>query len=212
VGAILNSPKRQQHLNNLKQLALAMLLYADSHGGQLPPAVVYDRAGKPLYSWRVLLLPYLDQEALFRQFKLDEPWDSENNKKLLGSMPKVFATPGGQGGETTCYQVFVGAGTPWAGDGRAGPRLPGTFLDGTSNTILIAEGASAVEWTKPDDMRMGPGADPRTLLGHQVDPSCYYVAMADGSTRRVSVNVSDETLRNAVNPADGKPLGTDFGQ
>jgi hypothetical protein len=200
-----NAPRRVMHENNLKQLALAMHLYQDTYG-RLPPAVICDRTGKPLYSWRVALLPFLEQDRLYKQFKLDEPWDSPNNKPLLQQMPKVFATPNA-GGTKTCYQVFVGPGTPWAGDGRQGPSLA-QFPDGTSNTLLIAEARNPVEWTKPDDIR--PGADPRLQLGKQVDADSFYAAMADGTVRRVPLTVSAETLRNAINPADGNPLGADW--
>jgi len=78
--------------NNLHQLALAMHNYA-STDDRLPPAMVRDKNGKPLCSWRVLLLPYLEEEALYKQFKLDEPWDSPNNIKLLNRMPKILSEP-----------------------------------------------------------------------------------------------------------------------
>ena len=79
--------------NNLKQILLALHNYYDTHGA-LPLPALTDKAGKPLLSWRVALLPYLEHEGLYREFKLNEPWDSEHNKKLIGRMPKVYATPG----------------------------------------------------------------------------------------------------------------------
>jgi hypothetical protein len=207
----LGGANRARHSNNLKQIALAMHMYADTHGGKLPPAVTYSADGQPLYSWRVELLPYLEQQALYNRFRKNEPWDSPHNKTLLSQMPQCFATPGAVGRQTTtCYQVFVGNNTPWPGDGRTGPRMPATFLDGTSNTILVAEAANPVEWTKPDDMRLLPGLTPKQLLGQRVSPGKYAVAMADGATRWVSTQVSDLTLSNAVNPADGQPLGPDW--
>jgi hypothetical protein len=207
LGGLFNAPRRVAHTNNLKQLALAMHIYHDTYR-RFPPAVICDRTGRPLYSWRVALLPFLEQEALYKQFKLDEPWDSPNNIRLLNQMPKVFATPNSAGSKT-CYQVFVGPGTPWTGDGRQGPSLA-QFPDGTSNTLLIAEAANPVEWTKPDDIRMGPAIDPRTLLGKQVDADGFYAALADGSTLKVPLTISVETLRNAINPADGNVLGADW--
>jgi hypothetical protein len=80
--------------NNLRQIALAMLNYASAHG-TLPPAYISDKAtGKPLLSWRVAILPYLGQEALYKEFHLDEPWDSEHNKALIARMPFTYRSPG----------------------------------------------------------------------------------------------------------------------
>jgi hypothetical protein len=212
LGNVFRTPARAQNQNNLKELALALMLYADAHGGQFPPAVIYSKDGKkPLYSWRVELLPFLEQQGLYNRFKKDEPWDSPHNKLLLTHMPKVFSLQGLEKG-MTCYQVFVGPKTPWPDNGKAGPRLPATFLDGTSNTILVAEAAVPVEWTRPADMVLAAGTDPKTLLGASTQQDKCYVAMADGSVRSFILSaISDQTLRNAINPSDGMPLGPDFG-
>src|SRR5205823_763689 len=108
-------------------------------------------AGKPLLSWRVLLLPYIEQDNLYKQFKLDEPWDGPTNKKLLARMPNVYkhpfaktTTPHG-----TFYQVATGKGTIF--EGKRGIRIQ-EITDGTSNTILVAEAARDVPWSKPADM------------------------------------------------------------
>jgi hypothetical protein len=204
-------PRRQAHLNNLMELALAMHNHQSTFN-RLPASATRDPAGRPLLSWRVAVLPFLGQDVLYRQFHLNEPWDSPHNIALLPRMPKVFALPGTDPSlGKTCYQVFVGDGTPWPGDGRSPPSLA-MFPDGTSNTILLAEAANHVEWTKPDDMLLAPGADPHNLLGRAIDGSTFFVAMADGSVRRVPVNVTTATLRNAINPADGNVLGDDFGR
>jgi hypothetical protein len=205
--------QRMQHSNNLKQIVLAMHNYADSHRGQFPPAVIYSADGRPLYSWRVELLPYLEADQLYKKFNKNESWDSPHNRALLSQMPKCFAMPGSGPGETrTCYQVFVGANTPWPNNGRTGPRMPADFPDGTSNTVLVAEAANLVEWSKPDDMNLLPGLTPKQLLGQKVDPGKFAVALADGSVRMVPATISDQTLNNAVNPKDGMPLGADWPQ
>jgi hypothetical protein len=111
---------RVQSQNNLKQLALGMQNFHEQTG-QFPPAVVYDRDGKPLYSWRVLLLPYVEQDALYREFHLNEPWDSPHNKALLPRMPKVYAqaaVPADQ--SVTFYQVFDGPGAIFDSDKSKG--------------------------------------------------------------------------------------------
>jgi len=136
---------------NLKQLALAMHTY-HAQDGRLPPAAVSGADGKPLLSWRVVLLPYIEQNDLFQQFKMDEPWDSPHNIKLLDQMPSTYLPVDGIPAHepfTTFYQVFVGKGTPF--EGRDGL----TFKDlgaRVSNTFMIVEAANAVPWTKPEDI------------------------------------------------------------
>src|SRR5438445_175426 len=99
--------------------------YQDRHG-RLPPAVVYGNYGKPLYSWRVLLLPYLEQDNLYQRFHLDEPWDSPHNIRLLEEMPAAYAPPPRKRellpAHHTICQVFVGKGAAF--EGREGLRLP----------------------------------------------------------------------------------------
>jgi len=101
---------RKQSILNLKQIALAMHNYHDIMGS-FPPPAIYSKDGKPLLSWRVALLPYLDQGNLYRQFHLDEPWDSAHNKKLLANRLKVYHIPGSEDWISTYYQVFVGQDT-----------------------------------------------------------------------------------------------------
>src|SRR5262249_16761652 len=119
---------RIQSSNNLRQVSLGMINRADMNAGDMLPAVVYSQDGKPLYSWRVLILPYIDQANLFHQFNLDEPWDSPNNKALLARMPKTFHDPGREsdpGSGMTYYQVFDGPGAAFDSTLEPGrPPLP----------------------------------------------------------------------------------------
>src|SRR4051794_10739862 len=80
---------REKSITSLKQFALAFHNH-NADQGRLPPARVYDKDGRPLYSWRVLILPYLGEKKLYEEFRLDEPWDGPHNKKLLAKMPEVF--------------------------------------------------------------------------------------------------------------------------
>jgi RNA polymerase sigma factor (sigma-70 family) len=84
--------QRARSMNNLKQILLAMHNYHDANGNM--PHDITDKDGKPMLSWRVAILPYIEQDNLFKQFKLDEPWDSDHNKKLLALMPSTYRTPG----------------------------------------------------------------------------------------------------------------------
>lgn len=200
---------RTQRNKNLQQLNLAAINYADTNGGTLPAVAILDKAGKPLLSWRVQLLPYLGEEKLYKEFHLDEPWDSDHNKKLIAKMPKVFSGPNPKLNEKgkTVYLAPTGKGTAWPGG--AGLRYPANFPDGTSNTILfvLADDAHAVEWTKPEDLTIDP-KKPQAGLGQRGGK--FLVGMADGSVRPLKPTISKETLRNAFDPADGHPLGDDW--
>jgi hypothetical protein len=171
-------------------------------------------------------LPFVEQEALFEEFKLDEPWDSPHNIALLERMPFLFQIPYRDTGKTssTFFQVFVGPGTPFEADLVC--KMPESFPDGTSNTLLVVEAAEAVPWTKPEDLRYHPdrplprlgGAPPRIrfgladFLGFGRPPvKQVLVALADGSVRRLSWEaISEETRRRAIVRNDGQEMGPDW--
>jgi hypothetical protein len=244
VARVKQAQARIVSTNNLKQLALGMHNFNDTNG-QLPPAVVYDRDGKPLYSWRVLLLPYVEEDALYREFHLDEPWDSPHNKALLPRMPKVYARPGEWPPKepyATYYQVFDGTGAAFDSDkskglkpfnpggvapfGMPGPggfgppagpslmqganvsRIPATFQDGTSNTIMIAEAGDPVPWSAPGDLHFDPNG-PLPKLGGLFNGE-FNVAMGDASVRYITKKTSERTLRAAITASGGEVLGSDW--
>jgi hypothetical protein len=148
-------------MNNLKQIALGLVIHENAHGS-FPAAGVEAAEGSQL-SWRVHILPYIYEQTLYEQFHLDEPWDSEHNRALIDKMPRVFENPGAgfPVGETS-YLAVTGTGTTF-GDGTKGPALP-DFTDGLSNTVLVIEADTSVPWTKPDDWQLDPNG-PRTGLG-----------------------------------------------
>lgn len=196
----------QQSANNLKQIGLAMHNYHDTNN-QFPPAAVCDKKGKPQLSWRVLILPYIEQEALYKEFKLDEPWDSENNKKLIAKMPKIYAIPGAKPDSTdTHYRVFVGNGAGF--DWIMGGKITG-ISDGTSNTLMVVTAATAVPWTKPDELEYDPEKDMSKLIGFVVNGKAQ-VAMFDGSVRTLSKLPSKETLHALITRNGGEVIGNDF--
>lgn len=199
----------EKSANNLKQIALATMNYADSMNGNLPPAAVCDKSGKPLLSWRVLILPYIEEEQLFKQFKLDEAWDSAHNKKLLAKMPSTYAIPAvtKPGDTDTHYRVFVGKGAGW--DWVQGARFPQSFTDGTSQTILCVTAAEAVPWTKPDELEFDPNKDMRKQLGAIVQGKVQ-VAMFDGSVHILKKMPSQETIHALITRASGDIPGPDF--
>jgi hypothetical protein len=200
--------RKRKVQRDLVQLGLAMHNYADGNRSQLPPAAVTAKDGQPLLSWRVLLLPVLDQEELFRQFRLDEPWDSEHNKKLLPRIPAVYALPPGEAdrGPLTAYRAFVGDEAAFPARGSA--RFPASFTDGTSFTILVAEAADAVPWTKPDELSVAADR-PLPRLGGRLR-GWFGVGMADGTVRLVRDDVDERLLRRAIHPRDGQALPDDW--
>lgn len=198
---------RMQDANNLKQIGLAMHSYNDATG-KLPAAATCDPNGKPLLSWRVAILPYIEQGGLYNQFKMDEPWDGPNNSKLIPLMPKTYAipndttTPAG----LTHYRVFVGNGAAF--DWCKGANIPNDFSDGTSNTILVVEAATAVPWTKPDELDYDPNG-PLPALDNQFSGGSQ-AALADGEVRMISSSISQQTLRAAITRNGGETLGPDW--
>jgi hypothetical protein len=213
-GAFVGARKKVQEsaavarsTNNLKQIGLAYHNYHDTYGSG-PPAAVCDKTGKPLLSWRVLILPYIEQNELFKQFKLDEPWDSEHNKKLLAKMPPVYAIPGvtKPGDTDTYYRVFVGNGAGW--DWLMGTRLQ-QIADGTSNTIMCVTAAEAVPWTKPDELEFDPKKDMTKLLGFHVNNTAQ-AAYFDGSVRVIRKAPKKETLNALITKSGGEVIADDF--
>jgi hypothetical protein len=196
---------RTQSQNNLRQLMIAMHNYNDTYG-HLPPVAVFDKSGKPILSWRVLILPFIEQDALYKQFRLDEPWDSEHNKKLLQQVPPVYAAPGKPKSTNTYYRAFWGKGAAF--EGKKPLRFPADFPDGMSNTIMLAEAAEGVPWSKPEEFEYDPGKAPPKLGGLFEDG--FNAGFCDGSVRFLRKTIKPETLHLLIQRNDGQPIPGDF--
>ncbi len=148
---------------DLRFLSLAATNFAAANSVLCGPAIC-DKDGKPLLSWRVTLLPYMEEFALYKQFKLDEPWDSLHNKKLLAKMPALYAPKGGKSKDaySTHYRVFTGPNTLFdpkktePGPYGKGSMKIDSFFEIARHTIMIVEAAEAVLWTKPDELVYDP--------------------------------------------------------
>ena len=193
----------------LEQIVVGFFNYGSAYNDAWADDIT-DKAGKPLLSWRVAILPFFVEEEgkLWKEFKLDEPWDSAANKKLIDKMPKVYALPGSKPGTTeTYYRVFVGndAGFDWI----MGAKFPAAFPDGTSNTLMCVTAATAVTWTKPDELEFDPEKDMLKLIGLVVNGKAQ-VAMFDGSVRTLKKLPSKETLNALITRSGGEVIGGDF--
>jgi hypothetical protein len=180
---IANAAQRAISMNHLKQIVLAMHNYLDVNGHF--PHDIADKDGRILLSWRVAILPYIEQEKLYKEFKLDEPWDSANNKKLLAKMPALYRVGFEQQGTTkTYYQGFAGPKTVF----EPGEKIKILDItDGTSNTIAVVEAGPPVEWSKPADIPY----DPKKPLAGMGGPftNVLIAATADGAAHTFSRNM-----------------------
>lgn len=186
--------------NNLKQIGLAFHNYHDAYVNF--PTDIVDKDGKALLSWRVAILPFVEEAVLYQQFKLDEPWDSANNKKLIEKMPKLYAPVRvkGKAGETF-YQVFTGKEAPFV-EGKKLTILQ--ITDGTSNTGMVFEAGEPVIWSKPADMAFdSKKALPK--LGGLFDGD-FHVAMFDGSVMLLKKNPDEKEMKNLIMHNDGNAV------
>ena len=203
--------RRSTTRDNLKQIGLALHNFEAEHGG-FPLAFSKDGRAKPLLSWRVFLLPYLDEQELFNQFHLNEPWDSPHNLTLMNKMPAAYRSPYDSRDDHTAYlAVPLAEGVirpPTAADaGMSNPVgvIMSEVRDGLSNTVMVVEVADelAVPWTRPHDYPVASGFDDSTLPSvsraleaweSQNRVICDRVVLADGTVREVSGGVSKAVI------------------
>ncbi|MGC8638270.1 MAG: DUF1559 domain-containing protein [Isosphaeraceae bacterium] len=209
VGSAREAARHAQCTNNLKQIMLAWHNYHSANN--VFPHYINDKNGKPLLSWRVAILPYIEQQDLYNRFKLDEPWDSPNNKALIKEMPKTFLCPDRRKPEpgTTSYRGFVGT--------RAilekGQEISiQSVFDGTSNTIAVVEAKDVVIWSKPDDLPFdeAPLVIPRSLYGAgSPHPGGFNAAFCDGSVRFIKNTINRLTFKALITRNGGEVIRQD---
>jgi len=194
---------RRTSKQNLKVIGLAMHNFRDTYN-KFPFAAMYAKNDKdrkkPLLSWRVAILPFIEEDKLWKEFKLDEPWDSDHNKKLLPRMPKIYGPSDAKSDGSTFYQAFVGKGAAF--DDGMKKINKADFTDGTSNTLLVAEADNAVPWTKPEDLPYDPDK-PLPKLGGLFDDG-FHAMFADGSVQFIKKDIKPETLRALITRSGGE--------
>ncbi|MFO0807432.1 MAG: LCCL domain-containing protein [Gemmataceae bacterium] len=199
--------------SNLRRLTAALLAYYDEHG-HLPPASIAGKDGKggDPHSWRVEILPYLGQRALYAQYQFDEPWDSAANRALLSRMPAVFRAP--EDARDTINTSYFGVVLTGVGPGLSsgsGTIADGAFIpanstvfsrpngarwaeipDGTANTIAIVEAKRGVPWTKPEDIAFDSARPESPFGGWRTDG--WYAGFADGGVRFIPTSTERATI------------------
>jgi hypothetical protein len=208
VAKLREAAGRTASANNLKQIGLAIHNFHDANG-RLPMDIL-DKNGKPLLSWRVEILPYIEQQNLYQQFKLNEPWDSEHNKPFSQAMVKVFMSPNATPPEKpewgmTSYRGISGPDAAF----EKGKKLKLTdFTDGTSNTIMVIETEEWVPWAKPVDYPFDQ-KKPLPKIVPAGKKNTFQVLLADGSVRALSIKTPEKTLKAAFTRNGGEVIDFD---
>ncbi len=208
IQASRQAARRMQGTNQLKQILLALHNFGQANK-VFPAGYSADKDGKPLLSWRVHILPFIEGGDLYKQFHLDEPWDSPHNKKLIEQMPRLYRAPNSKGKPGMTNYLGVGGADGIFVRPAPGNRLGATFgsiRDGLSNTIAVVEvpDESAVIWTKPADFAPNKEKPIKGLLG--LNPGGFQAGIADGSVRFISENIDPDVLRALFTKADGKAV------
>ena len=208
-------------MNSMRQVGLALHNY-ESANGHFPPAYIADEDGNPMHSWRVLILPYLEEKALFDQYDFNEPWDGPNNSKLVN---KLQGNPFGANyweptDGLTGFKLVTGPETVFVKDQKAGF---GAITDGSSNTIcLVDDNSKRVNWMSPEDVTVDEAVqlyakDNKKACGSRVDEDMFgktthyfcCVTMFDGSTQTLGLLDDPAKIRDLFTVADGYVMDID---
>jgi chromate transport protein ChrA len=196
--------RRMQCTNHMKQIMIAFHQYHTEHG-HLPPTYTVDEDGKPLHSWRVLILPYIEHNDLYEKIRLDEPWDSEYNRQFHAETPGMFRCPSASEAihipaPSGCYySVIDGAESAFCGSQT---RTFDDITAGTSNTIFLVERRLPVNWMEPlleitfDTACKGVNVDAMGISSYH--PGVAGVALGDGTVRAIGDTVDGELLRKML--------------
>lgn len=207
VDAARDAARRAQSQNNMKQIAIALHNYHDTHG-TFPPAYIADEEGRPMHSWRVLLLPHILEPELYRRYDFDKPWDHPDNMAVARQMPQVYASPfpshDFSNDNRTPYLAISAPDTVLGEDqGASFPQI----IDGTSNTIMaIDHHTGQVDWTEPTDISPAEifASYPQMMEHPQGGVN---LMISDGSVRFFPSDTPPSQLEGGFYINDGRSLG-----
>ncbi|MEX0678724.1 MAG: M56 family metallopeptidase [Pirellulales bacterium] len=194
--------RRNVSANKMKQLGIALHNYHDVRR-RFPSAVVIGPDGKTPHSWRVELLPFLEMKKdLYDRYKMDEPWDSEHNRKLIAEGADLFSVPMDKPNGDCSYFLITGPGTVF--DPAQGPSSVRNIVDGTSKTIGMVEAKRSIPWTKPEDIEYDPDK-PLPKLGGFFEGG-YHVGAMDASVHFLPDETDEATLRALFSRGGREPV------
>ncbi len=202
VGQARGAAQGAQCKNQMKQIGLALHNYHEVYN-TLPPAYIPDADGKPMHSWRVLLLPFLEQQPMFEAYDFDKPWDHPDNLAVTRVTPDVFRCPSAEGPSSGTHYVFItGKGTSFEGSNEIAFR---DIKDGTSNTLAVVESHEVdVDWFEPRDLDVSEFTAMPPAAEHS---GGLHALFFDGSVRRLPKTISLDTLKALVTPGGGEVIG-----
>ena len=188
--------RRNACANNMKQIAVALQAYAEIYH-VLPPAYTTDEDGKPLHSWRTLILPYLEEQPLYKSIDLAKPWNDPANAEACKTSVDAYRCPSATDGEN--YTTYLAIVTPDSCFRPTEPRDLSDITDGTRNTLMLIEVDSghSVPWMSPVDAdeNVVLGIGPKSSLDHAVG---VHAAFVDGSVRFLFDNMAASQRRALI--------------
>jgi type II secretory pathway pseudopilin PulG len=199
--------RRAQCVNNLKQIGLALHNYIAAYDC-LPPAYTVDASGRALHSWRTLILPFIEEQALYRTIDLSKPWDDAANTTALKTTVSVFYCPAATApANTTTYLAVVGPGACFL---PTEPRRLAEITDGTSNTLAVIEAGEeyAVPWMMPVDANESVvlSIGPNSKLHHAGGTNA---GLADGSVWFLKASVPANVRRALISISGNEAVNSD---
>jgi uncharacterized protein DUF1559 len=199
--------RRLQCTMNLRQIGVALHTYHDVYGC-LPPAYIADENGRPMHSWRVLILPFLEEQALYDQYDFSEPWDGPNNRSLAAQAPACYSCPDALPNKPleAHYLAIVGPRTAWPGDKSS---MFKDFKDGTDNVLVVVEVQnSGISWMEPRDLDVAlaiqaiQATHTSERLGAKRNPLAH-VLVGDGRIRVIDSRTKSNVLKSMLRIDDG---------
>ncbi len=205
-------------MRNLERISAALAAYASDHG-TYPPAIIRDSAGTPMHSWRVLLLPYLNQNDLHNRYDFNKPWNAPENSLLQAEIPDVYFAQSSLGGTTSeaTYQLVTGPNTL---NPTSGPLSPNGYTDDPAKTALVVEGFGGVNnlvptgsWLEPTELEISKmtgqiGAKPGVEIGG-VTEGGVAIATADGRVHFLDQNMTPDVVLAILTANGSEPLADD---